>query len=162
RRIPCGAIQAAAPVRAPRGAPPHGRRETPQAGPARRVLAGPRRGGVINTPTRTLSEHDSKRLLASVGVPVLDEGLVTNADDAVTAAHDLGAPHQPVVLKLCGAGVAHKSERGLVCLELRGDDDVREAAEGLLAAAAPEDGDVGVLVAPQARGSRELIAGVHR
>jgi len=117
---------------------------------------------VTHTATRTLSEYDSKHLLASVGVPVLTERLVARADDAVTAAHELGAPDQPVVLKLCGEGVAHKTERGLVRLGLRTHDDVREAAEALLAAARPDDGDVGVLVAPLARGSRELIAGVHR
>jgi acetate---CoA ligase (ADP-forming) subunit beta len=117
---------------------------------------------VTDTVTRTLSEYDSKRLLASAGVPVLDERLVTSADDAVAAALELGAPDQPVVLKLCGEGVAHKTERGLVRLGLRSGDDVREAADALLVAARPDDGDVGVLVAPQARGSRELIAGVHR
>jgi acyl-CoA synthetase (NDP forming) len=39
---------------------------------------------------------------------------------------------------------------------------VRAAAAELLAAATPEDGDVAVLVAPQVRGTRELIAGVSR
>ena len=112
--------------------------------------------------TRTLSEHESKGLLASTGVPVLEERLASNADEAVEAGHELGAPGEPVVLKLCGAGVAHKTERGLVRLGLRSDDDVREAAEALLAAARPGDGAVGVLVAPMVRGSRELIAGVHR
>ena len=117
---------------------------------------------MTDTATRTLSEYDSKRLLASVGVPVLDERLVTGADEAVAAARELGAPDQPVVLKLCGEGVAHKTERGLVRLGIRGDDDVRHAADALLAAARPDDGAVGVLVAPLARGVRELIAGVHR
>ena len=111
--------------------------------------------------TRTLSEHESKGLLASTSVPVLDERLASNADEAVEAAHELGAPGEDVVLKLCGAGVAHKTERGLVRLGLRSDDDVREAAEALLAAR-PGDGAVGILVAPMVRGSRELIAGVHR
>ena len=39
---------------------------------------------------------------------------------------------------------------------------VEAAATELLAAARPEDGDVGVLVAPMVRGARELIAGLHR
>jgi acetate---CoA ligase (ADP-forming) subunit beta len=117
---------------------------------------------VTDTATRTLSEYDSKRLLASVGVPVLDERLATNAADAVAGAREVGAADAPVVLKLCGEGVAHKTERGLVRLGLRGDDEVREAAEALLAAARPDDGDVGVLVAALAPGNRELIAGVHR
>lgn len=110
----------------------------------------------------TLSEYESKRLLASVGVPVLDERLAVTADDAVAAAREISAAGAPAVLKLCGPGVAHKTERGLVRLGLRGDDEVREAAEDLLAAARPDDGAVGVLVAPMARGSRELIAGLHR
>jgi acetyl-CoA synthetase (ADP-forming) len=109
----------------------------------------------------TLSEYESKRFLASVGVPVLDERLVTTPDDAVEAAREVGASGL-VVLKLCGPGVAHKTERGLVRLGLRGTAEVREAADALLTAARPEDGEVGVLVAPMARGSRELIAGMHR
>jgi acetyl-CoA synthetase (ADP-forming) len=35
------------------------------------------------------------------------------------------------------------------------------AAAELLAAARPDDGDVGLLVAPMVRGTRELIAGLH-
>ena len=90
---------------------------------------------MTDTATRTLSEYDSKRLLASEGVPVLDERLAADADAAVLAARETSASGAPVVLKLCGAGVAHKTERGLVRLGLRGDDEVREAAEALLAAA---------------------------
>jgi acetate---CoA ligase (ADP-forming) subunit beta len=117
---------------------------------------------VTDTTTRTLSEHDSKRLLASAGVPVLDEWLVAGADDSVAAAREIRGSGAAVVLKLCGAGVAHKTERGLVRLGLRGDDEVREAAEALLAAARPDDSADGLLVAPMARGSRELIAGFQR
>jgi acetyl-CoA synthetase (ADP-forming) len=117
---------------------------------------------VTQLATRTLSEYESKELLASVGVPVLDERLARDAHEAVAAAREIGAPGEPVVLKLCGAGVAHKTERGLVRLGVRGDDDVRRASESLLAAATSDDAAVGVLVAPMARGSRELIAGLHR
>jgi acetyl-CoA synthetase (ADP-forming) len=116
---------------------------------------------VTDSATRTLSEYDSKRLLASAGVPVPDERLVADTDDAVAAAREIGGSGAAVVLKLCGGGVAHKTERGLVRLGLRGDDDVREAAKALLAAARPEDHADGVLVAPMARGNRELIAGLQ-
>jgi succinyl-CoA synthetase beta subunit len=107
----------------------------------------------------TLSEAESKRVLAQAGVPVLDERVVTTADDAATAADELG---YPVVAKLCGDAIAHKTERGLVRLRLGDADAVRRAAAELLAAARPEDGDVGVLVAPMVSGNRELIAGLHR
>lgn len=107
----------------------------------------------------TLSEADSKRRLAAHGVPVADERVVADADAAAAAAAELG---YPVVAKLCGDAIAHKTERGLVRLGLADAGSVRRAAEELLAAARPEDGDVGVLVAPMVRGNRELIAGLHQ
>ena len=116
---------------------------------------------MTRTDTRTLSEPESKRVLADAGVPVLEERVVDTPDEAAEAARQLG-PDSPVVVKLYGEGVAHKTERGLVRLGLRGGDDVRAAAQAVLDAATPADGDVGVLVAPMVRGSRELIAGVAR
>ena len=109
--------------------------------------------------TRTLSESDSKALLAAHGVPVADERVVTTAAEAASAAEELGFP---VVAKLCGDAIAHKTERGLVRLGLGDAAAVRDAAGDLLAAAVPEDGEVGVLVAPMVRGNRELIAGLSR
>jgi len=107
----------------------------------------------------TLSEAESKRRLAQHGVPFPDEREVSSAEDAVVAAQALG---HPVVLKLGGDNIAHKTERGLVRLRLGDDDAVREAATALLAAARPDDGEVHLLVAPMLGGSRELIAGLHR
>jgi succinyl-CoA synthetase beta subunit len=107
----------------------------------------------------TLSEADSKRLLATYGVVFPTEREVDTADDAVAAAREVGLP---VVLKLGGAAIAHKTERGLVRLGLADADAVREAATALLAAATPDDGAVHLLVAPMLRGNRELIAGLHR
>jgi acyl-CoA synthetase (NDP forming) len=107
----------------------------------------------------TLSEHDSKVLLARYGVPIAAERLVHTADEARAAAAQLG---HPVVVKLCGAAIAHKTERDLVRLGLRDGDAVVAAAAELLAKVRPEDGAVGLLVAEQVRGSRELIAGLVR
>ena len=106
----------------------------------------------------TLSEAESKRVLAQAGVPVLDERVVATAEAAADAADELG---YPVVAKLCGDAIAHKTERGLVRLRLGDRAAVQAAAAELLAAARPEDGDVGVLVAPMVSGNRELIAGLH-
>jgi acetate---CoA ligase (ADP-forming) subunit beta len=105
----------------------------------------------------TLSEADSKALLAGFGLPVLPERLAATANLAVAAADELG---YPVVAKLCGDHIAHKTERGLVRLGLADATAVRAAADELLAAATPDDGDVAVLVAPMVRGNRELIAGL--
>ena len=107
--------------------------------------------------SNTLSEVASKQLLAAYGVPFAAEHQVHTADEAVAAAESLG---YPVVAKLGGDKIAHKTERGLVRLRLSDAAAVREASSDLLAAATPEDGDVHVLVAPMVSGSRELIAGL--
>jgi acetyl-CoA synthetase (ADP-forming) len=107
--------------------------------------------------TTTLSESESKRLLARYGVPLLDERAAATPEAAVAAAEALA---YPVVVKLCGRAIAHKTERGLVRLNLRDADAVRDAATTLLAAATPDDGEVELLVAPMVRGNRELIAGL--
>jgi acetyltransferase len=109
--------------------------------------------------SRTLSEHASKELLAGYGVPFAREALAADADEAVRAAEGLGFP---VVLKLEGAGIAHKTERDLVRLRLADAAAVRAAAAELFAKARPEDGPVRLLVAEMVRGARELIAGVAR
>jgi succinyl-CoA synthetase beta subunit len=110
-------------------------------------------------PMPTRSEADSMRLLASYGVPVVDERVVATPREAGEAAAELGPP---VVVKLCGPAIAHKTERGLVRLNLGGTAAVEAAAAELLAAATPEDGVVELLVARMVRGSRELIAGFNR
>lgn len=107
-------------------------------------------------PSHTLSEYESKRRLAALGVPVARERLAGTADEAATAAAELGGS---VAVKLCGDRIAHKTERNLVRLGVAGADAAREAARELLAAARPEDGEVSILVAEMVAGKRELIAG---
>ena len=107
----------------------------------------------------TLSERDSKSLLADYGVPIAAERVAVDATSAGAAADELG---YPVVAKLNGDAIAHKTERGLVKLRLTDRRAVEAAAADLLAAATPADGDVSVLIAPMISGNRELIAGVIR
>src|SRR5439155_11724405 len=78
--------------------------------------------------SRTLSEAESKRLLRDHGVPILVERVVTTPEEAVDAATELG---YPVVAKLCGDAIAHKTERGLVRLDLTDADQVASAARDL-------------------------------
>ena len=109
--------------------------------------------------TTTLSEADSKSLLAQYGLPVLDERTVQTAEAAVEAARSIGLP---CVLKLCGDTIAHKTERNLVRLNIASIDAVGEAATELLGQATADDGDVALLVAPMVRASREFIVGADR
>jgi succinyl-CoA synthetase beta subunit len=111
----------------------------------------------VSSSSTTLSESASKQLLADAGVPVAPERIVTTAGEAADAATAMGFP---VVAKLCGDRIAHKTERGLVTLNLETAEAVADATTNLLSKAVPDDGDVAVLIAPMIRGNRELIAGV--
>jgi len=113
----------------------------------------------MSTKPRTLSEHASKALLQNYEIPFAEDRLVRDAAAAVAAAKEIGFP---VVAKLCGDAIAHKSERNLVRLGLRDPAAVEEAAGALFASARPEDGAVELLVAEQVAGRRELIAGMVR
>lgn len=107
----------------------------------------------------TLSEADSRRLVEDAGVAVSPWTTASDAGAAAEAAEALGLP---VVVKLCGDAIAHKTERGLVRLGLSSRDEAGAAAADLLAAARPEDGEVGLLVSTMVHGNRELIAGLVR
>ena len=109
----------------------------------------------------TLSEAESKALLARHGIPVPAEELVDSAEESAAAAERIG---YPVVVKLCGRAIAHKTERGLVKLGLSDAAAVEAAAEEVLAEIQPGDGDgdVGLLVGSMVSGARELIAGFVR
>ena len=107
----------------------------------------------------TLSEADSRRLVEDAGVAVSPWTTASDAGSAAEAAEALGLP---VVVTLCGDAIAHKTERGLVRLGLSSRDEAGAAAADLLAAARPEDGEVGLLVSTMVHGNRELIAGLVR
>ena len=108
---------------------------------------------------QTLSEHASKQLLATYGVPMSQELVVHDPQAAAEAAAQIGFP---VVVKLCGNHIAHKTERDLVRLGLGDAEAVSQAAADLWDRQRPEDGEVSLLVAEMVRGRRELIAGVVR
>ncbi len=107
-----------------------------------------------------LSESESKQLIAAWGVPVSAEVCAKDAEAAVKAAGKLG---YPVVLKADSADIAHKTEAGVVRLNLRTADEVRAAYAAILANAkkhAPGASINGVLVQEMVAGGVEVIVGV--
>jgi len=66
-----------------------------------------------------VDEAQAKKALATSGVQVPDNSVVQSAEDAKTAATKMCGP---LVLK--GLGAAHKSEAGLVALNLNSDEEV--------------------------------------
>lgn len=71
-----------------------------------------------------LTEAESKLLLQSYGLPVVETRLAPTAEEAVAAAEDIG---YPVVLKLNSATITHKTDVGGVRLNLMDEDAVRDA-----------------------------------
>ena len=100
--------------------------------------------------------------MARHGVPVSPFVTGTNTDQVIAAVAADPAVEYPVVAKLCGRAIAHKTERGLVRLRIADDVGLRAACDDLLSAARVDDGHVEVLVSTMVAGNRELIAGLNR
>ncbi len=100
-------------------------------------------------------------LLRDAGVPLADSRAVASGDEAVGAAEALG---YPVVLKGTSPALPHKSELGLVRLDLTDADAVADAFSELdaILGAEPDAGPAAcVTVQPMAQGGVELIAGIR-
>ncbi|MCF8111294.1 MAG: acetate--CoA ligase family protein [Desulfobacteraceae bacterium] len=106
---------------------------------------------------RTLNEAESKKLLASFGVPVTTEFTTTSPDEATSRAEELGFP---VVLKGLGIRLTHKTEKDLVRVNLSSSEEVRSNFASIKAGAG--DHWEGCLVQPMIAGHREFMAGLFR
>ncbi|MFD7814814.1 acetate--CoA ligase family protein [Streptomyces sp. NPDC059785] len=117
-----------------------------------------RKARELMRPGRRLSEHAAKQLLRAYGIRVPREQLVTSAAGAVRAAGLVG---YPVVMKASGARIAHKTELGLVKVELTSASQVRDAYRELTDVARFEDIELdGVLVCQMVQRGAELVVGV--
>ncbi len=108
----------------------------------------------------SLSESESKQLIAAWGVTTSMEVCAKDVDAAVKAAEKIGFP---VVLKADSADIPHKTEAGVVRLNLRSADEVRKAHAEIIANAkkhAPDAKLNGVLVQEMVQGGVETIVGV--
>ena len=80
----------------------------------------------------SINEAEAKALLREFDVPVVPETVASDAQEAVVAADRFG---YPVVVKGMGAELVHKTERGLVHLNLNTSQAVEKAVEAIMASA---------------------------
>ncbi|MBT0958281.1 acetate--CoA ligase family protein [Alphaproteobacteria bacterium KMM 3653] len=116
----------------------------------------------ISLPASSPDEAGAKSLLAEAGITAAPERAVQSADEAVTAAAEIGFP---VVMKILSPDILHKSDIGAVKLNLQDENSVRAAHAEILAAAvthAPKAQISGVLVARQLSGGVECLMGINR
>jgi acetyltransferase len=110
----------------------------------------------------TLTEFESKKLLAKAGLPVTREILATSAMAAAKAATEIGFP---VALKIQSPDVPHKSDAGGVVLRIGSEAEARSAYDRIVAsvaAAHPKAEIDGVLVQEMVAGGTEMILGMNR
>ena len=111
----------------------------------------------VDEKTVSLTEAESKKLLKTYGVPVVEETVALTAEEAVDQAGIIGFP---VVLKGLGAKLTHKTERGLVKLNLCSANEVKSACLDIQKSAGADL--EGFLLQPQISGKREFVAGLFR
>ena len=101
-----------------------------------------------------LDEYASKRILAAYGIPTVAEQIVTSKIGVVRACGDMGLP---VVLKGLLPGCIHKTELGLVHLNVTNKNSAVRVYEQLRL---KMEGKGRVLVQKQAGGKVEIILGL--
>jgi acetyl-CoA synthetase (ADP-forming) len=105
---------------------------------------------------KTLSEYESRLVIESAGVFVAAAALAKTKEEAIKEAEKMG---YPVVLKGCSAELAHKTEAGMVVLNVNSSEEVALVFEELTSKMKNLDG---VLVEKMVRGSREFVIGLSR
>ena len=111
---------------------------------------------------KILTEVESKEILEEAGIPTARARLAATADEAVTAAKEVGFP---VALKIVSPDITHKSDVGGVKLNLSTPDEVKAAFDEIVAAAKKAQPDAaidGVSVQKMARPGIEVIMGMSQ
>lgn len=111
----------------------------------------------LNEGRSTLSEVESKKILSRYGIPVARERLCHDLAGLQTASLEIG---YPLVLKGVSPGLAHKTEKDLIRLDIRTESEAVEAFTALLERI--EGIEKAVLVQEMVQGKRELLAGMTR
>ncbi len=105
---------------------------------------------------KTLSEYESSLVIKSAGVEVAPAALARTSNEAGQMAKKLG---YPVVMKGCSAELAHKTEAGMVKLNVGNSDEVVHVFDELMSKIKGLDG---VLIQKMVKGSREFVIGLSR
>ncbi len=104
-----------------------------------------------------LSEFESKQVLAAYQIPITREILVHDVDGLLKASREIG---YPLVLKGCSSDSSHKTESGLIQLDIRNDDEAQRALEHIMGKMGGPN--AAVLVQEMIKGKRELAIGLTR
>lgn len=108
--------------------------------------------------THVMSFEKTTAVLAEYGIPITESRYCRTAEEAISAAREIG---YPVVVKADADGLAHKSELNAVALNLTTDDDVAASFEQVVTSvSAAGYQDVCAVVQPMRSGIAEVMMGV--
>lgn len=99
-----------------------------------------------------LTEAEAKQVLKNYDIPVVIEKIINKIGDIRASASEMG---YPVVLKGLGSKLTHKTEKGLVKLNITTPEDLQAAAVHIKDAAGVDL--EGFLLQPMLAGKREFI-----
>lgn len=111
---------------------------------------------LLNNAGGSLDERLSKNILKSFGIPTVEETWIKDPRQCESKAVSMGFP---LVMKGLQTGVVHKTEHGLVELNIVGPEEARQSFERLLQ---KMNGRGSVLMQKQLQGDVELIMGAIR
>jgi acyl-CoA synthetase (NDP forming) len=116
---------------------------------------------IAAAPSGRLTERESKAILSVYGIPTVREIGADSLKSALAAAAQLGFP---VALKVESADIAHKTEAGVVALNLCSAAELSTAYERVMASArssAPAAKINGVLIQPMVSAGIEMFVGAR-
>jgi len=114
-------------------------------------------GQAVREGRSSLSEYESKQLLDHYEIPVTREVLIHDIKELRAAIREIG---YPLVLKGCSPDVRHKSEKGLIRMDIRNDQEAERAFEEIVRTMNGQAGSI--LIQEMVRGQRELVVGLIR
>jgi acetyltransferase len=111
---------------------------------------------------KTLTEHESKNLLARYGIKTTEEAAAKSPEEAAQIASRIG---YPVVLKVDSPNITHKTDAGAIKLNISNQTDLISAYNEIIANSKKYDPKAeirGVLVQEMTKDGREVIVGMSQ
>jgi len=120
---------------------------------------------ILDKPSGSLNEYESKRILAAYNIPATRESVAKDLKEAKAIAQKIG---YPVAIKIISTDILHKTEAGGIKLGVEFETDLEKGFAEVLANAKAYNADAdvyGVLIQEMATGgveAMEVIIGAYR
>jgi acetyl-CoA synthetase (ADP-forming) len=106
---------------------------------------------------KNLSEYEAKQVLAAYDIAVTKEILIKDKTNLEKGISKIGFP---MVMKGCSAEIVHKTEKGLIYVDIRTATEAKKAFREIMTRMDGFEG--GVLMQEMIKGQRELVMGLTR